>query len=69
MVSEHFNGETFLNWWHQQHDMGRDFWIEREDVLLRIHVTPRRTFFDPRTWKTKDKALMTQLHVPVVFLL
>lgn len=61
MVSEHFSGETFLNWWHQQHDMDRDFWIEREDVLVRIHVTPRRTFFDPRTWKTKDDVLKNQL--------
>ena len=41
--------------------MDRDFWIEREDVLVRIHVTPRRTFFDPRTWKTKDEVLKNQL--------
>ena len=61
MVSENFNGETFLNWWHQQHDIDRDFWVEREDVLVRIHVTPRRTFFDPRTWRTKDEDLKTQL--------
>lgn len=54
-------GETFLHWWHQQRESDRDFWVESEDVLVRVHVTPRRTFFDPRTWRTKDHTLKTQM--------
>ena len=53
--------ETFLHWWHQQRGTERDFWVESADILVRVHVTPRRTFFDPRTWRTKDNTLKSHM--------
>ena len=61
MLLGDLSAETFLHWWHQQRDTDRDFWVESADVLIRVHVAPRRTFFDPRTWRTKDNTLKTQM--------
>ena len=61
MLLGDLSAETFLHWWHQQRDTDRDFWVESADFLIRVHVTPRRTFFDPRTWRTKDNTLKTQM--------
>ena len=52
--------ETFLHWWNQQVH-SRDFWIEDEDYMIRVHVTPRRTCFDPGRWTTSDLNLKSRL--------
>ena len=52
--------EPFLHWWREQ-TLARDFWIETEDNLFRIHITPRRTCFDPNRWNTGDVNLKRQL--------
>ena len=56
-VLEH---ESFLNWWNTE-NLARDFWVESEHFLDRIHVTPRRTFFDPTKWNTSHSPLRETL--------
>ena len=60
LVQDTINPETFLTWWHDC-DQQRDFWVESEDYLDRIHVTPRKTFFDPRLWNTNKENVKLQL--------
>ena len=55
-----FPHELFLNWW-KQNEITKDFWIETSDCMIRIHVTPRRTPFDPRRWQTSNDILKKQL--------
>ena len=52
--------ETFLSWW-KRNKIGRDFWIETKERMIRIHVTLRRTWFDPRDWKTDQNHLKKKL--------
>eukprot|EP00435_Cladocopium_sp_Y103_P070748 s785_g36.t1 len=52
--------EVFMNWWNGD-ALSRDFWIETEHYLDRIHVTPRRTFFDPSHWRTTQGPLRDNL--------
>ena len=52
--------ETFLSWW-KHNKIGRDFWVETSERMIRVHVTPRRTWFDPRDWKTDQSALKKKL--------
>ena len=52
--------ETFLHWW-QHCDHQRDFWVETPEFLGRIHVTPRRTWFDPEGWNKQKVSLKGQL--------
>ena len=46
-----FNPETFASWWSTT-NISNDFWVENEDMLVRVHVIPRRAFFSPLYWKT-----------------
>ena len=45
------NINTFLCWWNST-NISNDFWIEGPETLVRVHVTPRRTYFDPSKWRT-----------------
>ena len=60
LTEENLCSEWFLGWW-REHDALRDFWIEGDQYMDRIHVTPRKEFFDPQHWKTQDFALKSQL--------
>ena len=51
LTSDKLSPASFRAWWSQT-PVTNDFWIEDELLLHRIHVTPRRTFFDPRGWNT-----------------
>ncbi|CAE7350894.1 unnamed protein product [Symbiodinium sp. CCMP2592] len=51
LTSDKMNPTSFMAWWSQT-SISNDFWIEDEFQLHRIHVVPRRTFFDPRGWAT-----------------
>ncbi|CAE7226615.1 RE2, partial [Symbiodinium necroappetens] len=48
-----FNPETFASWWSTT-NISNDFWVENEDMLVRVHVIPRRAFFSPLYWKTTN---------------
>ena len=50
-----FNPETFASWWSGT-KISNDFWVENEDLLVRVHVIPRRSFFSPTHWRTTDVA-------------
>ena len=44
--AEHLCPEWFRGWW-RDNGFSRDFWIEGDIYMDRIHVTPRRDLFDP----------------------
>ena len=51
---------SFYTWW-QTANQSRDFWIENADMIIRVHVVPRKFPFDPRAWKTPLHHLKDQL--------
>ena len=60
LQAEVLSSEVFLQWWKDQPVM-RDFWIETETEMIRVHVTPRRTYFNPSKWQTSSIKLKEQL--------
>eukprot|EP00439_Symbiodinium_sp_Y106_P040342 s2167_g4.t4 len=44
LVADSLNMNTFLGWWNST-AISNDFWIETEHKLIRVHVTPRKSFF------------------------
>ena len=54
------NEDLFATWWADT-ELTSDFWIELPHKLIRVHITPRRKFFDPRKWKTSQTHLRDQL--------
>ena len=42
--------EAFMTWWRQT-NVSNDFWIETSELLVRVHVIPRRYFFSPTGWR------------------
>ena len=62
--------ESFLAWWSQT-TVSNDFWLEGEHIMVRVHVVPRRTFFNPASWSTpkhelKENLLQNLGHMRVV---
>eukprot|EP00439_Symbiodinium_sp_Y106_P025634 s3390_g3.t1 len=57
-------GHTFFAWWRGA-NQSRDFWVESETEMVRVHVVPRKHPFDPSLWTTKyihlKDALLQQL--------
>ena len=45
-------GHTFFTWWRGA-KQSRDFWVETESELIRVHVVPRKHTFNPSLWTTK----------------
>ena len=60
LISEHLPVEFFVKWWNQT-GITSDFWIETGCSLIRVHVTPRKTFFSPTEWKTSQSLLRDNL--------
>eukprot|EP00438_Fugacium_kawagutii_P026759 Skav216449 [mRNA] locus=scaffold50:462658:469839:- [translate_table: standard] len=60
LTETHLCAEWFRGWWNDS-ALLRDFWIEGEIFLDRIHVTPRRDFFDPSSWNTSDVHIKEKL--------
>ncbi|CAE7805850.1 GIP, partial [Symbiodinium necroappetens] len=61
LCAEPLNDRLFATWWGGT-PISKDFWIECEDSLVRVHVVPRKGLFDPSRWETpqfevKDKLL------------
>ena len=52
--------ESFFAWWGQC-EVGGDFWVETETSWIRVHVTPRRSLFNPRLWNTTSMVLKGML--------
>ena len=52
LLADFLNHEAFLNWWCTS-SVGNDFWIEHPERLVRVHVIPRKSFFDPRKCQTQ----------------
>ena len=42
---------SFCTWWKQTRQ-SNDFWIETPKAFYRIHIVPRRAFFQPDKWRT-----------------
>ena len=60
LLDDTFNAESFTNWWKST-NISNDFWVEDGNVLVRVHVVPRRSFFSPTNWNTQNlehKALL-----------
>ena len=61
LESEHvLSGASFITWWKTA-NQSRDFWVETELELIRIHVVPRKHLFNPSSWKTTLSSLKQQL--------
>ena len=50
-----FCEHSFSIWWKDT-NISQDFWIETQNSLIRIHVVPRRTLFNPLAWSTQHQA-------------
>ena len=59
LVADVLNETVFLAWWAKVEL--RDFWIETPEKLVRVHTTPRKYFFDPRSWRTPHVQQRDQL--------
>ena len=53
LTADVLNPEAFLSWWSRT-GLTQDFWIETNDKLVRVHLVPRKSFFDPRKWQSKQ---------------
>ena len=59
LVADVLNETVFLAWWSKT--QLHDFWIETPEKLVRVHTTPRKYFFDPRSWNTPHALQREQL--------
>ena len=60
LSSPTLGGTGFLCWWKTV-KQSRDFWVETETEFIRIHVVPRKTWFDPSRWNTSLSTLKQML--------
>ncbi|OLQ15724.1 Copia protein [Symbiodinium microadriaticum] len=56
LVADSLNDSVFLEWWSQT-DLTNDFWIETDTKLVRVHITPRKNFFNPQDRSLVDTRL------------
>ena len=48
-----FCEHSFSMWWKNT-SISQDFWIETKTSLVRVHVVPRRTLFNPLAWSAPN---------------
>ena len=60
LLDARFSPATFATWWSST-NVSNDFWVESEEYLVRVHVIPRRTFFNPQHWKTSNSVHKEEL--------
>ncbi|CAE7625750.1 ND5 [Symbiodinium sp. CCMP2592] len=53
-------GHAFSAWWKGA-NQSKDFWLETEGEMVRVHVIPRKRPFDPNLWTTKHDNLKDDL--------
>ncbi|CAE7925557.1 GIP [Symbiodinium necroappetens] len=70
LVADSLNDSVFLEWWAQT-DFTNDFWIETDTKLVRVHITPRKNFFNPQDSRSvgiqlcgSAEAFLTELKLP-----
>ena len=51
---------SFFMWWKNA-NQSRDFWIENEHEMIRIHVVPKKDAFNPAFWNTSLQELKGKL--------
>ena len=58
LTGDSLNEDLFATatWWANT-ELVNDFWTELPHKLVRVHITPRRRFFDPRKWETSQTHL------------
>ena len=54
LLDDQFCMHSFIAWWEGT-NISNDFWVEGDQVLVRVHVIPRKNFFDPRDWTTTQE--------------
>ena len=54
------NSDLFAAWWGRT-PISKDFWIETASALIRVHVVPRRGFFNPHQWTTSQEHVKQEL--------
>ena len=47
--------------WRSRANQSRDFWVETETEMIRIHAVPRKESFNPAKWNTSLETLKSQL--------
>ena len=52
--------DVFLAWWEKS-AIRRDFWVETPTTWVRVHMIPRRSMFNPSTWRTGSTVLRDML--------
>lgn len=57
---EVMGGTGFFMWWNSVKHV-RDFWVETDREFIRIHVVPRKHWFDPSKWSTQHSGLKASL--------
>jgi hypothetical protein len=68
-TSSTVSAAAFFSWWSHANQR-KDFWIETENEMIRIHVVPRTSPFNPTLWKTSQSdlkdALLSRLAGPCI---
>ena len=59
-TSSTVSAAAFFSWWSHA-NQSKDFWIETENEMIRIHVVPRTSPFNPTLWKTSQSGLKDAL--------
>ena len=54
------NTDLFATWWGRT-PISKDFWIETASAFIRVHVVPRKGFFDPSQWNTTQTTVKQDL--------
>ena len=52
--------ESFAAWWART-PISKDLWIETASSFVRVHVVPRKGFFDPSCWNTDQEENKSRL--------
>ena len=53
LMADKLSPVPFMTWWNST-SISNDFWIEGEQTLIRVHVIPRKTLFNPGRWNTNS---------------
>ena len=60
LLGETLQPNTFYMWWKGA-NQSRDFWVENEEWMIRVHVVPRKGRFNPKAWNTQQRELKDRL--------
>ena len=52
--------DTYVSW-REKTAQDRDFWVETPSTWVRVHIVPRRSMYNPSTWRTGSTVLRDML--------